>query len=322
MDVILTNLSSLAMIFLIIIPGIIVGKKGLITEEQTEGLSFVVVNITFPCLMIDALQVEFDSHVIIDIGLITAIWIAVFVFAIVMAIIIRKIPKVRKDQSYLIAFMICFGNTGFMGLPIVNVIYGKEGLFNASLIEFANALLMFTVGIMFIQASAAEFRHSSDNSNSGKYKMNLKGLLTPAFIGLMIGIMLFLCSIDLPGFIGNAVSIVGSATTPLSMLVIGLLFSRMTIKEIMGDYVMYIVSFIKLLIMPGLALLFFLIIQGELTLLAKVVILELAMPAAMCTSIFAVQYRADAAYSIKGVMVTTVLSIVTLMLFTVIMGFF
>ncbi len=320
MEAILTNLSSLATIFLIIIPGVIVGKLKLLTEEQTEGLSFVVVNITFPCLLIDALQVEFTTQAIIDTGVIIAIWIAVFIFAVIMAVLIRKIPKVRKDQSYLIAFMICFANTGFMGMPIVNAIYGKEGLFYTGLIEFANDILMFTVGIMFIQASAAEFRKSSESH--GKYKMNLRGLLTPGFIGLMTGIILFLLGIDLPGFTGGAVTTVGSATTPLSMFVIGLLLSRMTVKEILGDYVMYIVSFIKLVALPLLGLMFFLVTQGELTLMAKVVIIELAMPAAMCTSIFAVQYKADAAYGTKGVMVTTLLSIITLSIFVVIMELF
>ncbi|MGI6766778.1 MAG: AEC family transporter [Lentihominibacter sp.] len=320
MEAILTNLSSLAMIFLIIIPGIIVGKMGLITEEQTEGLSFVVVNITFPCLLIDALQVEFTPQAINDLGLIAAIWVAVFFFALAMAFLIRKIPKVSKDQSYLIAFMICFANTGFMGMPIVNAIYGKEGLFYTGLIEFVNDILMFTVGIMFVQASAAALRN--EGKDHDRYKMDLRGLLTPGFIGLMIGIILFLLSIDLPGFIGGAVTTVGSATTPLSMLVIGLLLSRMTVKEILGDYVMYIVSFIKLVALPLMGLIFFLVTQGELTLMAKVVIIELAMPAAMCTSIFAVQYKADAAYGTKGVMVTTLLSIITLSIFVVIMELF
>lgn len=69
-------------------------------------------------------------------------------------------------------------------------------------------------------------------------------------------------------------------------------------------------------------MIFFLVTQGELTLMAKVVIIELAMPAAMCTSIFAVQYKADAAYGTKGVMVTTLLSIITLSIFVVIMELF
>ena len=53
-------LSSLIMIFILIVPGIFFRKKEIISVEQSDGISSFVVNLTWPCLVIDAMQMEFS----------------------------------------------------------------------------------------------------------------------------------------------------------------------------------------------------------------------------------------------------------------------
>lgn len=303
------SLNSLVMIFIMIIPGIIAAKTNIITEDQDRCVSTIVVNITFPCLVVDAMQVAFSKQMLLDAGYLFLIMIAVFVVALLIGIALTKVIKMSKAHSYIFTFMLVFGNTGFMGLPIVNAIYGREGMFYASILEMVNDILMFTVGIMLIQAASG-----------GKLKMELKGLLSPGFISVIIGVTFFLTGFILPEFIGDCVSIIGAATTPLSMIAIGLQLGRMHIKEIVGDYTMYILSFLRLILIPAVLLAALLLFGGELSLLTKVVILEIAMPVAACSTLFSQQYKADAAYATKGVMLSTVLSILTLSMFVLLLG--
>ena len=48
------SLNSLAMIFLMIVPGIIMAKKKVLSQVQVEGINSLVANLTWPCLVIDA----------------------------------------------------------------------------------------------------------------------------------------------------------------------------------------------------------------------------------------------------------------------------
>ena len=51
-------LNSLAMIFIMIVPGFVLKKKKIINETQTKGISSLIVNVTWPCLVIDAIQLS------------------------------------------------------------------------------------------------------------------------------------------------------------------------------------------------------------------------------------------------------------------------
>ena len=53
-------LFSLAKIFLMLIPGWIFCRKKLLDEHQAHGISSVVMNLTWPCLILDALQMPYS----------------------------------------------------------------------------------------------------------------------------------------------------------------------------------------------------------------------------------------------------------------------
>lgn len=55
-------LLSLVKIFVIIIPGYIFAKRGILSGEQTRGISSVVVPFTWPCLVVDSFQISFSKE--------------------------------------------------------------------------------------------------------------------------------------------------------------------------------------------------------------------------------------------------------------------
>ena len=303
------SLISLAMIFIMIVPGLVLGRKNVITEEQSLGLTGIVTNLTWPCLVIDAMQIPFSFEILKSCGYITVIMLVIFLISWLISQLLVKITSMDKGHSYLFTFMIMFANTGFMGLPIINAIYGKDATFYASIAEMVNDILIFSIGIIFIQKAA------------GKHEgVNMKDLFTPGMIGVLIGFALFLLNVRLPGFLGDSINLIGSATTPITMIAVGMQIGRMKVKDVFSGSTIYIMSFVKLIFLPLLTYLIFYIVLGDKSLLANVVVMDFAMPAAMCTSIFSQQYGADYQFASKGVLITTLLSIVTIPLFTVLLS--
>ncbi|MEA4922235.1 MAG: AEC family transporter [Eubacteriaceae bacterium] len=307
----LESLNSLVMIFVMIIPGIILAKKNILSVGQSEGISSLVANVTWPCLVIDAMQISFSKQILKDCGYTFIIMIIVFIAAFLIGILVVKFLKMKKHQGYIFTFMLIFANTGFMGIPVINALYGKEAVFYASIVEMVNDIFLFTVGIMLIQMSAGADR-----------KMNLKSMLSPGMFGVIIGFLLFLFDFQLPGFLGDSVQIIGAATTPLTMIAIGLQIGRIPFRKLVGDINMYVLSAFKLLIIPGIVFVIMIFILKDVSLLSKVIIMEFAMPVAACTTIFSQQYKGDVEFATKGVLLSTVLSIATLPIFTVILSMF
>ena len=301
-------INSLFMIFIMIIPGIIFQKKGLIDANQSKGISTIVVNLTWPCLVIDAMQVEFSQKIFRSSQYIFVIVLLIFAITFAIAFLLVKMMKIKREQSGIFAFMLVFANTGFMGIPVINALYGKQAVFYASVIEMVNDIMLFTVGIMLIQFSAG-----------AKTKIRFKEFLTPGMIGVVIGYVMFLCNLKLPGFLGHSVNIIGAATTPLTMFVIGIQIGQLKLKELLGNWSIYVMSFVKLLIIPTITLLITRFIFVDTSLLAKVLIISFAMPVAACTTIFSQQYNADVGFATKGVLLSTVLSVATIPIFAMIL---
>ena len=109
---------SLVKLFLMIIPGYILSKKNIIDEHQCKGVSSLVVNLTWPCLIVCSLQMAFSVELVINMGYIAAAMVCAMIIAYAFAKGTCKAMKIDKSKAYLITFMLMFGNTGFMGIPV------------------------------------------------------------------------------------------------------------------------------------------------------------------------------------------------------------
>lgn len=308
MNLVLPILNSLVMIFILIIPGIFFRKREILTETQNEALSSVVVNLTWPCLVIDAMQVEFSIQTLKNCGYIFVISLIIFAILLLISFPLAKAMKMPKTKQYLMVFMLLFGNTGFIGIPVIKALYGTEAIFFAAIIELINDILIFTIGMALIQMSAG-----------AKLKLGVKQFLNPGLIGVLIGLALFMLDLRLPELLGGSVEMIGAATTPLTMFVIGFQLGGLNFKEIAGDWQVYIICFVKLMIAPLITLLIVKLWAGDLMLLEKVLIMSFAMPVGSVSVIFSQQYKGEVAFATKSVLLSTVLSILMIPIFAILM---
>lgn len=297
---------SLVKLFLMIIPGFVLSKLNVIDEHQSKGISSVIINLTWPCLIVISLQREFSKELCINMGILAAAMVAAIGIAFVLAKAASTFMKLKPSKTYLLMFMLMFGNTGFMGIPVCNVLYGGEGTFYAALVDCVQDVFIFTAGLIMIEKS------------TGKHiGLSIKHFLTPGFASIVIGLLLFVCRISLPQVIFVPMETIGAATSPLAMLVVGFQLGKVDFKEMIGDKRLYLLSFLRLIIIPAIFLVALMLAFPEMSLLTKALIIEMATPVAACTTIYTQQYDGDVGFATKGVMLSTVLSIITLSGFAV-----
>ena len=254
------------------------------------------------------MQIDFSMEILKQSGYMMVVALVIFAAVAIIGVPLTKVMKLSPRKSCLTMFALIFGNTGFIGIPVIKALYGSEALFFTAILELVNDVLMFTVGIMLIQLSAGR-----------RFKLDPREFLSPGLIGVVIGLVLFLADIRLPGLLGSSIEMIGNATTPLTMFCIGFQIGGLKFKEIAGDFQVYAICFVKLLIVPVLTLLVVKLWAGDFSMLEKVLIIGFAMPVGAVASIFSQQYKGEAAFATKSVLLSTVLSLITIPIFAIIM---
>jgi predicted permease len=146
---------------------------------------------------------------------------------------------------------------------------------------------------------------------NSKGKLNFKSLINIGTISSLLGILLFLLQISIPGPLLSALDLTGRMTTPLSMLLIGAMIANVNIKELFSDWKIYWTSFIKLIVIP-VATVFILKLLNFNEIVISICTIMAAMPAAATNAIFAKEFDVNPTFASIGVFITTLLCIVTL----------
>lgn len=308
-------LIALAKIFLLLIPGFLLKKLNIINTQQTNGVASIITKVTYPCLVINAMQLDYSIEILRNCKYVFLIYAAIIAIAFLIAKIVGRLVTLPSSRTQLLTFMLIFGNTGFIGLPVLNGVFGPEAVFYGAICDATCDVFLFTFGIGLLRSSA-----NADKTLKRGKKDTIKEILNPCTIGVIIGLLLYITNTTLPGIVGEPVALLGAATTPLAMFIVGAQLADIQPRSLFGDRHIYLGSALKLLLMPAVALFLVQMFIGTGTLLATVIIMEAAMPAATVTVIFTQQFRGDIEFATKGVLMSTLLCIVTIPMVAVIIS--
>lgn len=283
-------------LFLIILVGVYGVKRKIITDEIQKGLTNMLMNITLPFLIITSFSLEFDENMKSNI-------LKAFLYSFICFIITATVSYIllivinNKEKKNILQFVNVFSNCGFVGFPIISSIYGAEGVVYTAIFNVFFNIFLWTYGVMLY----------SDNF---KIKDIKKVLTSPGIVAVYIGLPLLLFNIQLPGALYKSFKLVGDITTPLSMIIIGCVLTKVKIKEAFMDLTVYYGTFIRLILIPLGTILFAKIIKDDSILINTIIVLQ-SMPAATMTSIMAESYSKEGNYAAIMVFVTTLFSVVS-----------
>jgi predicted permease len=289
--------NQIIVLFIMMFLGYLASKLNIIDDHTSRKLSSFVVKITAPALVVNAMLAEttLSGQEITNIILIA---LGVYVFLFIMTLFVPKALKVSKKEIGIYKFMIMFSNVAFMGFPVAEAIFGMEGILYAAIFNLPFYFLVYTLGIYFV----------SENEET---KFELKKMINAPVIAIAVGLMLFILGVKLPEFINMSLDMVGSVTTPISMIVIGASLSNVQFKSVVSNLKLYIYSFLKLLLFPFII---FMVLKGlgfEGLMLGVPVIIS-GMPVAANAVILSKEYDGDDILASEGTFVSTLLSIISI----------
>ena len=310
-------------LFLLMMVGYFFRKKDWINDSNSGLLSKIVINVANPAMMIAA---GMDSETTLSNETLLGTFLMAVIFYIVLvasAPLVARILRIPADRRGTYQFMYVFGNIGFMGMPLISSVFGSEYALLVALFNFVFNVLVYTYGIeLFRREAARNAGAAADKSASGAgLSENLKKLVNAGTIGCLVAMICFLTKVPVPDFLYSAFEMCSNLACPLSMIVIGASLAAIAPKDLISDMQLNVFILVRMIAIPLISIAFvkYLIAPGEL--LERVFYVMISVPFASTSVMMAQEYggRKDAAA--KGVAFSTLVSVITIPLVGMLMGF-
>lgn len=309
---------QVAVLVLLMVPGVLLSKCRLSTEGLGKGLSNIILYAAQPALIIAGfVSVDFDTAVLKRMGMVFVLaLVAQMLFFLVGFLIFRRAEEKKRQ---VLIFSTVFTNAGYMGIPLLCALFEDvypEVAIYASVYVTAFNILVWSLGA---------FLYTGEK----RYISVRKMILNPATISTFIGLLIFILSaipacrdaviipyIRTPGIVLSLMNGLKGLVAPLAMLLIGLRLAEVDFRTAFRDKYLYINMFLTLFITPALVfgimklLSLFRLYDDSLT--TSVLLISAAAPAATATSMFAEKFDGDAKYASVIVSVSSVLCVVSM----------
>lgn len=283
-------------------------RRDWITDDMSKRLSKLVVNIFNPILVVNGVLGQSNSgsgDIMVNLLLVLGYYVLLILFSYVILLLLRPKRQVRSVYR----LMTIFSNLGFMAIPLIRAIYGNEAMIYIAFYILGYNLLLYTYGFGLANRAAAEY--SGKETEKNNWKESLKKMMNPGVGAALLALVIFAFGIKVPLPMATFCDYMGNATIPLSMIMIGVTVAQVDMKKMFGDYRIYLFILIRMILLP-VALILLLRGLPINEIVFGVFVIEIGMPVGSIVTLVAKESGADAEYCTKGIVLSTLASIVTI----------
>ncbi|WP_435355780.1 AEC family transporter [Emticicia sp. SJ17W-69] len=295
-------MSNLLLLFTCLLLGIILQRIKGFPKEAHLVLNAFIIYVCLPALtLLYTSEISFQPNQALPVLMPYILFISSFVFFKILA------PLLNFDRSTTGALTITAGisSISFVGFPIFELLYGKEGLKMGVLMSQAGSFVVCgTLGLM-----TASYYSSSEPS----IKKMLRSMFSfPPFLAFCIAVLLNISNYHFPVFAGEILQKIGSPFTILALVSVGLQINFK--KESFTQKPLLVGLFFKLFIAPLIIYLIYLILLDEKTWLSEMCIVGAGLGSMNTATIIAINHRLNPALASLMVGVGIPLSLITTMI--------
>lgn len=289
--------------FILILAGILCYKTKIVTKDGSKEISALLLNIINPVILVSSFQKDLDSKLLKNLAVTAVSSVAVLVISIIFTEIIFLKSKHKPDIS-IEKFSCIYSNCAFMGIPLVNALFGSEGVFYLTVFIAIFNLFVWTHGVILI----------SGEKNISSVR---KAVVSPSFIAIAAGFLTFIFQIKFPETINLAFKYISDVNTPLAMIAAGITIAQADVKKALKKPAVYLICAVRLIIIPLILIMIMKPLPFDSTVIMTVLVAASTPCAAICT-LFSIQYDKNSLYASEIFTISTIISIFTLPLMLIV----
>ncbi len=257
MNVFLPILNQMIFLFAFILIGYALFKSKKIPENSATALSGLETFVFIPALIMGTFMEKCTVETLSSawkILLISAVTLAVI---LPLSLVVAKLCFKERFLQNIGAYGLAFANFSFMGNAIMSAVF-PEIFFEYTVFTLPFWFMIYLYGAPVLLI--AEEKTPGQNAVLAR----LKSLANPMCFGMLAGILLGLTGLGakLPSSVRSVVKVSGDCMSPVAMLLTGMTIAKADLPVLLKKWRLYILTAIKLLLYPALALIVCLIFQG------------------------------------------------------------
>ena len=271
--------------------GVYLSRKGFLSPQGTKDLGAILLRVIIPCVIVKSYITEFSRERLLELALSAGLTLIGFILAMVISYLV--FGKRRRLENFAASFC----NAGFIGIPLAQAIIGEEGVFYIAASVALLNLFQWTYGV-YIMANRKDAISAKTIAKN------------PVVIAIVIGVVLFVSQIPVPGIVTSTLGYIAGMNTPIAMILMGTYLAKLPLKKLLDKRAYGCVLF-RLVIIPAVILLVFWVLPVSNADIALAAFLAAATPVGANICVFAQQYDCDYEFSVVTVCLSTLLSVVT-----------
>lgn len=298
-------LTQIGIFLILIVMGILAVKFGILDAHSLGSVSKLVMRMALPAyIFINTAEGATRAGLAASL-MIVPLAAALYALLALLSVVLEKVFHLKGNRAKVFRAIVMFGNVGFMGIPLVVELYPDTALLYISLFTILDQGLFWTYGVSLTQPVLAQ------KETRGISLRGLKNLLSPALVAILGATLLVLLNIHLPKVLTTALTKLGSASMPLSLIYIGGMLSMTDVRRVLRCGELYAEIGLKMLLLP---LAYFLVMHftGVPTDMAGTVTFLTGLPAINMVAMLAKNNGSDGDYTVCAVMMTTIACLITL----------
>jgi malate permease and related proteins len=238
-EIIISQIIMLAIVALI---GVLAARFGVLTQISKDMLSKVVFNISLPLMLFtNFLKLKSTPELLTNSFTVFILSGFVIFFMLLVGWLTSRIFGIKEREGAIFKAHSMFGNTIFLGFPLIFSLWGAEALLYASMYQFISTIIMWSVGVVILT-----------REKGISLRKSISRVLNINTLAILVGFTFFVFSVPVPKLIVKPLTELGSANTWLSMLYIGAMLYFADVKGLLGKRSIYLISINRLIIVPAL----------------------------------------------------------------------
>ncbi len=310
-------LTSLIPVVLLIAIGLIAGRAGFMRTEATKDLSSLVFSVLTPALLFRTMSTVHIER--LDFKPVAVYFAGAMLMAAAM-LVWRGVNR----RSVVLALAAMFSNTVAIGIPLIGLAYGKEGLVTLFTLISMHSLILLTLATVLLEVSVAhEDSRAARLAPPGAEPVPQRhmammvlaavrnGLIHPVPLPIILGLVFAQTGWVMPEVMDRPLLLLANAMGPLALVLVGVTLAGARIgaqlKGALG------LTFLKNLVLPLLVAVLGLLL-GLNGLPLTVMIVTASLPTGANVFMFSQRYNVAEELITAEVAVSTGLSVLTISL--------
>ena len=298
----MSTINLVVKLTLYILAGFAIVRSGKVPRDFHKQFSSFLMVIPMPALIIRSFyNTELSSEIISQFGPTTLCTVLALAVLGMIGVFAKKIHR-DEAEGHICIYGMMTSNFNFFGMPIVEALFGNEGIFYYTLLTVVARVVYYGFPPYLL---------------GDGHKLNMKEfakqMVCAPIIAIAIGFVVYFTQIRFPEPAVGVMDGMANMASPMGMMLCGMTLANANLKEAFSRPMPFVMCFFRLMIAPA-AVMVMTMLCGFSPLISKLTIIYSMLPFGALMPTFATRYcthEHSAIYASVLVSLATVLSVFT-----------